>query len=170
MATLQDPGELERRHPTPAERCETHLSEQAEDRTATVAITDPVALVTMARDAPVQAAREAQAAMTTLDAGFNEHKIGIIGACYASAFHMLRTEGAWEKFIKDPGWADLQHPPKNTMKAKNDMLQHVLRYVFRARGEAARRRVRVYGGMLQRRFDKGFKPEGVVSLINSQGI
>lgn len=156
-----------RRH---SKTCETHLFDQFGGATTTISIIDPVALVTMAREAPVAVAREAQVAMRTLDSGFNEHRISVIGAAYASAYHMMRTDRAWERFIKDPGWDDLSNRPKNTLRARNNMLLHVLRYVFRAEGEAARRRVRVYAGMLQDHFNKGFKPEGVISLIRTHGI
>lgn len=153
-----------------AERCETHLSDRLDQQAATICITDPSALVALARDAPVLAAREAQIAMTTLETGFQKHRVGLIGAAYASAYYMIRTDGAWEKFLKDAGWADLTGKPKNTLRARNNMLLHVLRYVFRAEGNNARRRVRVYAGMLQDRFDKSFKPEGAIPLIDSRGI
>lgn len=158
------------RYRNSAKRCETHLSQRLDEQVATISITDPAALVALAREAPVSAARETQIAMTTLQTGFNKHRIGIMGAGYASAYHMLRTDGAWEQFIKDPGWDDLSNRPKNTMRARNHILLHVMRYVFRAEGETARRRVRVYAGMLQDCFDKSFKPEGVIPLINSRGI
>ncbi|GJE48407.1 hypothetical protein GOFOIKOB_1436 [Methylobacterium tardum] len=161
---------LDRRSQRSSKMCETHLSDRLNDHSATISITDPAALLVLAREAPVSAAREAQIAMRTLRTGFKEHRVGIIGAAYASAYHMMRTDRAWELFIKDPGWDDLSNRPKNTKRARHHMLLHVLRYVFRAEGGNARRRVRVYAGMLQDRFHKGFKPEGVIPLIKSRGI
>ncbi|MBM0207363.1 hypothetical protein JNW90_33580 [Micromonospora sp. STR1s_5] len=152
------------------ERCVTHISDQLDESAVTITLSDPMELVALARHQPVLAAREAQAAMTTLDVGFNSDRNGLIGAAYASAFHMMRTDGAWEHFIKDPGWGGLSRLPRNSMGHRNRMLGQVLRYVFRAEGEQARRRVRVYASALQHRFDKGCKPDEVASVIRRVGI
>ena len=153
-----------------AKMCETHSSDERDDTGVSITFADPLELITLAREDPVMVAREAQAVMTTLETGFNQHRIEVIGAAYAAAYHMLMTDGAWQKFLKCPCWGGLSGKPKNTLRHMNRALHHVLRYVFRAEAAAARNRVRVYANMLVDQFHKGFKPEDVVPLIRSRGI
>ncbi|GJE12241.1 hypothetical protein [Methylobacterium longum] len=150
--------------------CVTHLSADDDEGPATITITDPLAIIGMARGQPVVAAHAAQTAWITLDTGFREHRIGIIAAAYAAAYHMIRTDRAWEQFIKHPGWGGLGRRPKNTLNARNNMLRHVLRFVFQAKSNKVKRRVRVYALMLDRRYHAGFKPEDVMPLIKRHGI
>lgn len=150
--------------------CVTHVSDDLDQSAVAITIADPLALIALARTDPVTAAREGQAAATTLETGFNDYHIGLIGTAYASAYHMVRTDGAWIQFLRDPGWGGLTGKPKDTLRSQNRMLHHVMRYMFRAEGQVARARVRVYANMLIDRFHKGFSPEKVVPLINRWGI
>lgn len=169
MAARRSKKPIFRRRRAP-ETCVTHNSNDVDHGTAMIEVSDPLALISLARENPVLAARQGQTAMTTLQTGFNEHQIGIIGTAYASAYYMTRADSAWEQFLKDPGWAGLTGKPKNTLRHRKRMLHHVMRYVFQAEAKSARDRVRVYANMLVDRFNENFPPDDVVPLIKRYGI
>ena len=124
-------------------------------------------LFEMANFSPMLAAKECRQKISHLERGYHAKLRHCVAEAYAVAYGMARDNDSWRAFTKDGFWKKRTKRPR--ANRQNNILLHVMVYVFDATSKNAYDRAWKYATALEKYFNEGVKPKQIEKTIEENG-